>query len=329
MERPQLVVEIAVNNIHPDQNNLRKLFDKDDIVALGLNMKELGQLEPIKVFANENGTFDLLDGERRWRAALALGIPTLKAIIEDRPSKETLICKRISRALQTRGLSKQEEVRAIEDALSELGIRDNPEQWAAYAEKLGGNLEKVRERMRVANLPPDLRNRFDTKELDYSLALHISRIPAPSRQREVVSFVTEHNLTARFVATQFIPRLLENPDTPLIGVYELARHQERWRYAKPARTLTKEQTTIDKLDDIISSLIKAEQALEEASASGTIGEIAGYSAYSSKLVQSVRRLAIILDQFLQAYEVHFGEIPRELDLPTLQSITSPQETTDQ
>jgi len=317
MEKAQLVVEIPITSIRPDPENLRKSFDNDDIVALGINMKELGQLEPIKVFPNDDATFDLLDGERRWRAASAVGIPTLQAIVEERPSKETLICKRISRALQTKGLSKQEEVRAIEEALTELGIRDNPEKWSDYADKLGGDLTKVRERMRVANLPSDLRKRFDTSELDYSMALHLARIPDPSKQREVTQFVTEHDLTARFAATQFIPKVLENPDIPLVAAYDLARHEERWQYAKPTKTLISEQTTADKLDDLIGSLIKAEQKLEEAAASGDITEISVYEFYRDRLLARVNRLIDVLNAFLRSFQAHFGSGQQEVHPPSL------------
>lgn len=317
MEKAQLVVEIPTASIRPDPDNLRKSFDHDDIVTLGMNMKELGQLEPLKVFPNDDGTYDLLDGERRWRAASAVGIPTLQAIVEERPAKETLICKRISRALQTKGLSKQEEVRAIEEALKDLGIRDNPEKWSDYAEKLGGDLTKVRERMRVANLPSDLRKRFDAGELDYSMALHLARIPDPSKQREVTQFVTEHDLTARFAATQFIPKVLENPNIPLVAAYDLAHHEERWQYAKPTKTLISEQTTADKLDDLIGSLIKAEQKLEEAAASGDITEISVYEFYRDRLLARVNRLISVLNAFLRSFQAHFGPGQQEAYPPSL------------
>jgi len=316
MQKAQSVVEIPITSIHPDPQNLRKLFDTDDIVALGINMKQLGQLEPIKVFPNHDGTYDLLDGERRWRAASTVGIQTLQAIIEERPSEETLICKRISRALQTKGLSKQEEVHAIEKALTDLGIRDNSEKWSAYADKLGGDLAKVRERMRVANLPPDLRKRFDAGELEYSTALHLARIPNSPKQREVAQFIAEHDLTARFSATRLIPKVLENPDIPLVAAYDLAHHEEHWQYAKPSTTQIKDETLADKLDDLIGSFIIAEQKLEEASANDTIAKISTDELSTHRLLARVNHLIVILNAFLRSFEAHFG--PREQE-------TGPQE----
>lgn len=307
MEETRIITNIPITSIRPDPENLRKLFDNDDITALGHNMQKLGQLEPIKVFPNDDGTYDLLDGERRWRAASAVGIKTLQAIVEERPQRETLICKRISRALQTKGLSKQEEVRAVEEALEDLGIRDAPGKWSEFADKLGGDLSKVRERMRVANLPQDLRRRFDSGDLDYSMGLHLARISEPQRQKEVSKFISDHDLTARFAATQFIPKIVDNPNLPLNAAYDLARHEERWRYAKPTKGMIKEQTIADKLDDIIGSLIVAEQRLEEAAASGDIAEISSNESYREHLLSAINRLIDILGAFLKGYHSYYSK----------------------
>lgn len=323
----EVVVDLPIAKIRPDVKNLRKTFDKEDIAALGRNMRELGQLEPIKVFQKGDGTFDLLDGERRWRAALAEGISTLKAIVEERPDEETLICKKISRHLQTKGLSKQEEVRAIEESLKELGIRHTPEKWNEYGNRLGGDLSKVKERMRVADLPQQLRAKFESGDLPYTIAQSIGRIPDAAKQVETADFVLSNNLSGRFVTTQLIPRILEHPDLPLMAVYDLARHQERWRYAKPVKKLEVEQTVSDMIDDLVDSLIKAEQTLEEAAASGRIAEISTVPFYRDRLLHSVTRLINVLNGFLRSYQSHFGQ--EEAALPEVSSgqkeLTVPEE----
>lgn len=313
--REETIIRLPVSRINPDANNLRKSFDEDEIAALGRNMRELGQLEPIIVFPKGDSSFDLLDGERRWRAALAEGIPTLKAIVEERPDEATLICKKISRHLQTKGLSKQEEVRAIEEALEDLGVRENPERWNDYGNRLGGDFSKVRERMRVADLTASLRAKFESGDLPYTIAQSIGRIPSGTRQEEAADFILSNNLSGRFVTTQLVPRVLEHPDLPLMAVYDLARHQERWRYAKPVKTLEVEQSVSDLTDDLVDSFIKAEQALEEAAAEGEIQRIAEVAFYRDRLVYSVNRLIEVLTAFLRSYSSHFpSEASANLEL---------------
>ena len=128
---------VPITELIPDSANLREHFDQEDIEALGRNLLEQGQLDPIQVFERGNGTYDLYDGERRWRAAQLVGIDTLQAIVVERPSPEDLICKKVSRALQTRNLTPQEELAAIQSALEALGIQSQPSEWTKAARRLG------------------------------------------------------------------------------------------------------------------------------------------------------------------------------------------------
>ena len=81
------IVDVPVDLVKPDPENLRREFDNDDIADLGQNIQSIGQLDEITVFPilgpdnTWEGFFDLHDGERRWRAAQAVGLPTLRAKI--------------------------------------------------------------------------------------------------------------------------------------------------------------------------------------------------------------------------------------------------------
>src|SRR5882762_4169718 len=100
--KQQRIVEISVAAVQPDPENLRKIFDQDELQALADNIKEHGQLDPIQVFERMPGTYDLWDGERRWRAVQIAGLTTLRAIVVPRPSDIELLCKKISRFMQTK-----------------------------------------------------------------------------------------------------------------------------------------------------------------------------------------------------------------------------------
>ena len=69
---------VPIAQIVPDSANLREYFDQDDLEALGQNLVEQGQLDPIQVFERGDGTYDLYDGERRWRAARLAGLSGLQ-----------------------------------------------------------------------------------------------------------------------------------------------------------------------------------------------------------------------------------------------------------
>src|SRR5690349_7799275 len=120
--KQQQIIDLPVSSIQPDPENLRKVFNEEDLHALAENISEHGQLDPVQVFERNPGTYDLWDGERRWPAAQLIKLPTLRAIVVPRPSDVDLLCKKISRFMQTKTLSKPEEVRALEQGLEALGV---------------------------------------------------------------------------------------------------------------------------------------------------------------------------------------------------------------
>ena len=146
------IVSIPVTMIVPDPENLRSHFDPQDVETLGQNLLEHGQLDPVQVFERGDGTYDLYDGERRWQAAQAVGIEHLDAIQVPRPSSADLICKKVSRALQTRNLTPHEELVAMQAALEALGVRREPKEWGQVAKRLGISPQLLRDRMRITNL---------------------------------------------------------------------------------------------------------------------------------------------------------------------------------
>jgi ParB/RepB/Spo0J family partition protein len=158
LKMPENIRDIAVADIEPDPDNLRKTFDQADIEALAENILEIGQTDPIQLFVRSERegrtTYDLFDGERRWRAAKSKGLKVLKAIIIPRPTQEELLVRKISRMMQTRDYSFQEQVTALETGLRALNAWDQPEKWASVAAKLGVKPEQLRERMRVVRLSP-------------------------------------------------------------------------------------------------------------------------------------------------------------------------------
>ena len=113
------IVQVPCELIKPDPENLRQEFDEDDLIDLGRNIAQVGQLDEITVFpiliddSTWAGFFDLHDGERRWRAAQLTNQSSLRAKIVPRPSSEDLTFKKVSRILQTRSLSPETKLTSL------------------------------------------------------------------------------------------------------------------------------------------------------------------------------------------------------------------------
>lgn len=298
VEQGQSIVQILTHQIAPDPANLRQAFDEADIQSLAENLLEVGQMDPIQVFRRPDGTYDLFDGERRWRAAKRAGLATMKALVIERPSEADLLVKKVSRAMQTRALAFPEQIRALEEGLHALGAYHEPAAWPDAARKLGIPVGLLRERMRITRLSDKLRTAFDAGSLDYTIAQTLGRIQDPKRQEEAARFIRENNLSNRFVSTKFIEAVLEEPDRPLLQAYDIAREREKFRYVPPRREEIPGDT-VDRLDDLLAALRRAEQWLETAAREDLIASLSESRFNSSRFWSQVRRLYGILDAFIR------------------------------
>jgi ParB/RepB/Spo0J family partition protein len=313
------VVSVPTKDIVPDPNNLRQVFDEQEIQALADNLLEIGQTDPIQVFRREDGTYDLFDGERRWRAAKLAGIDELKAIVVPRPSDSELLVKKVSRLMQTKTLSFPEEVSALEEGLQALGCHNDQSKWPDAARKLGVPLQVLRERMRIRQLSKRLQKEFEEGALDYTIATTLGRIQDVKRQEELASFIEENNLSNRFVTTKFVQSALQYPDKSALEVYDMARLKERFRYAEP-RVEDLPASTVDKLDTILLDVQRVQGWLETIARENVLDELSESKFNTRRFWMAVVRLQKMLEAFIRINFLRYssdvydsdGQLPVEL-----------------
>lgn len=288
------IIDVPIERISPDPDNLREVFDVDDIRDLGLNMKRIGQLDEITVFPKENsegkwsGDFDLHDGERRWRAAKMVGIPVLRAKVVERPSSRDILLKRTSRALQTRVLEPEKKMEALEKSFRELGVWETPDLWEDYREQLGGGTEWP-QIVRILRARPLLRQMLDDGIINFTLAQSIARLPQ-NRQEEAAKYVVINKLSGRFFSTQMVPYLLENPEASLAQAFEHTRVGGWRQYTKSPYQRGEEPPIEEQLEDFLEACVKWERAWEIVVHTGLIFEIIGNMNYENRIKESLYRI---------------------------------------
>jgi ParB/RepB/Spo0J family partition protein len=309
--KTEAIIDIHTESIRPDPENLRKTFDEADIQALAENISEHGQLDPISVFRREDGSYDLWDGERRWRACRLMNKNTMRAIVVPKPTPVDLLCKKISRAMQTRTLGFQEEVRALEEGLRALGVYDNTARWTWAAKKLGILPSLLRERMRITKLSPNLRAEFEAEKLDYSTAQTLGKIEDVKRQEQIAEFVQREDLSNRFAVLSFIPTALEHPKKSLLEAYDLAKQRERekYRYAKPRKEEVP-RAVVERIDEMLADFRKCEGWLEAAGKEGLIQYLLPQNFNTKRLLNTFRTVHAMLSAFLTAYEAKKPKKPK-------------------
>lgn len=288
------VIDLPIERISPDLENLREVFDVDDIRDLGLNMKSIGQLDDITVFPKEHsagkwtGDFDLHDGERRWRAAKMVGIPTLRAKVIERPSDLDLLLKRTSRALQTRVLEPERKMEAVEKALEELGVWEKPNLWESYREQLGGGAEWP-QIIRILRARPLIKQMLDEGTINFTLAQSVARLPQ-NRQEEAAKYVVANKLSGRFFSTQMVPYLLENPEASLAQAFEYTRVGGWRQYTKGPYQRGEEPPTEEQLEEFLDTCVEWERAWEVLAHTGLIFKIIGNMNYESRIKDALYRI---------------------------------------
>lgn len=306
---PDNIQDVAVSDIQPDPENLRKTFDQADLEALADNIVEIGQTDPVQLFVREQGPgrtiYDLFDGERRWRAANLKGLKTLRAIVIPRPTDSELLVRKISRMMQTRDYTFQEQVTALETGLKALDLWDHPDEWGKAAAKLGVKPEQLRERMRVVRLSPRLRNNFFDGKLDYTVAQQLGRLDDHRKQEDTADFIQKYHLSNRFVTAKFATMVIRHPEKPLIEVYDLARKELADSVYANARLGSEIKKTLQQqINEYVDSLLAIEKSLESGIREEFFQEAFASQFERARILGSLVRLKLVIDGFLTAAEAY-------------------------
>ncbi len=141
--------EIAVELIRPNPRQPRKRFEDEALAALADSLGERGVLQPVLLRPLAGGSYEIVAGERRWRAAQLAGLETIPAIVRDRDDAESLEVALIENVARE-NLNPVEESRAIAALVEELGLTRE-----AVGKRIGRSRVAVSNLLRILDLPDE------------------------------------------------------------------------------------------------------------------------------------------------------------------------------
>lgn len=147
---PDEVVQLPIKNILPNRYQPRTIFDEEKINELAQTIRTHGMIQPIIVRKLENDQYELVAGERRWRAIQSLGWETISAIIRDMNDAETASIALIEN-LQREELTVIEEATAYEQLLKIHSLTQE-----ALAQRLGKSQSTIANKLRLLQLPEEI-----------------------------------------------------------------------------------------------------------------------------------------------------------------------------
>ena len=183
--------ELPVGSIAPNAKQPRQIFDEESLDELTVSIREVGFLQPIVVRDIGGGSFELVMGERRWRAAQTLGLDMIPAIVRDTPDNAMLrdaLLENIHRA----NLNPLEEAAAYQQLLEEFGATHEE-----LARRIGRSRPQISNTIRLLNLPGTVQKRVAAGVLSAGHARALLSLDEPDQQETLASRIVAEGLSVR------------------------------------------------------------------------------------------------------------------------------------
>ena len=190
-EGGQELAELPVDEIHPNPRQPRRRFEPDAATGLASSVRAQGLLQPVVVRPRSEGGWELIAGERRWRAARDAGLPTLPALIRTAGDRDSLLLSLVENVAREQ-LSAVEEARAYAVLLDEFGL-----SLGGVAERVGKAKSTVSNRVRLLELPEDVLWMLARGDLTERHARAVLAVPDREGQKKLAKRIVEQGLSAR------------------------------------------------------------------------------------------------------------------------------------
>lgn len=185
------VWNIAVDKIVPGVYQPRKNFNKEALNELANSIKENGILQPITVRKRKEGGFEIIAGERRWRAAQSAGLHEVPAIIKVMGDREVLQMALIEN-IQREDLDPVEEAESYQRLIEEFSLSQQE-----AAEKVGKERSSVANALRLLALPLEIRDMLSQKMITVGHAKAILSLADKNKQISFAKRVAESGISVR------------------------------------------------------------------------------------------------------------------------------------
>ena len=201
--------EIPVTDIHPNRKQPRSVFDEDDMAELVHSVREIGVLQPIVVrTSTEEGgePYELVMGERRWRAVQAAGLDTIPAIVRD-TTDDDLLRDALLENLHRSQLNPLEEAAAYQQLLEDFGTTHEQ-----LADRIGRSRPQVSNTLRLLKLPPLVQRRVGAGVISAGHARALLALPDAAAMERLAQKIVAEGMSVR--ATEEAVTLYQSPAAP-------------------------------------------------------------------------------------------------------------------
>ena len=202
--------EIALDLIHPNPNQPRHEFDETALQELADSIREIGIIQPITLRKLDDGPYEIIAGERRWRASQKAGLTSIPAYIRTADDENVMEMALIEN-IQRQDLNAVEIALAYQHLLEQYGLTQD-----RLSERVGKKRATVTNYLRLLKLPASIQMALQNRELDMGHARALLSLDSPALQLKVFSQIQNEHLSVRKVE-ELVKRLTEGETVNLKG----------------------------------------------------------------------------------------------------------------
>ena len=232
------LLEVAISAIRPNTYQPRSSFDDEGIALLAASIKELGVLQPVLLRPADNGQFELIAGERRWRAARRAGLTTIPAVIRsaaDQDALEQALVENLHRA----DLNPLEEAAAYQQLVDDFSFTHEQ-----VATRVGKSRAAISNTLRLLQLSPAIQRMVLEGQVDAGHARALLGTTDKAFQETLARRVVKEDMSVR--AVEEAVRLREQ------GTPVSAKPAKKAQPDRPAGLLELEEVLGQMLDTRVS-----------------------------------------------------------------------------
>jgi len=185
------VQHLLVDSIVPNRYQPRQSFPSQELAELTASLKQSGLLQPILVRRKGDGIYELISGERRWRAAKQAGLETIQAVIRNCGDEESVVLALVEN-LQRADLNPMEMARTYHRMMNEFGLTQD-----IIAQRVGCERSSVANVVRLINFPLEIQQLIETNQLSMGHAKVILGLSGQNEQLRIAHLVVAKSLSVR------------------------------------------------------------------------------------------------------------------------------------
>jgi ParB family chromosome partitioning protein len=231
--------EVAVDSIAPNPRQPRRTFDEEALEELAASITEVGLLQPVVVRKIGDGNYELVMGERRWRASQRAGLEYIPAIVRE-TSDNDMLRDALLENLHRQQLDPLEEAAAYQQLLDDFGATHEQ-----LAQKVGRSRPHISNTLRLLNLPPAVQKRVAAGVISAGHARALLSLDDPQAQERLAQRIVAEGLSVRSVE-----------ENVALGEDGPAKQSRKPTTAKPVAPALRHLS--DRLSDLFETRVKVE-----------------------------------------------------------------------